>query len=698
MSTATRNRFLTCTTALALASLPPANAFGDPAAGDGGGGLLAPTPISPAEDAATYGLAPSLFFTEAAGAEIYDVQLSPNADFSTLLHSDTTRIGRFVARRPLPIGELFWRVRSRAPDGRTSGFSEGRRLTVLSPGRVFTIPDGANFTKVQALLGEAAAHTPAVVRFARHGKYRFGADAALINMTAVSDLVIDGNDASIVLTNQRAGLASFNGCRNITLQNLTVDFDPAPFVVGTVVSVAKDGRFSIRLDPGIAHLDRPLSRGGLWSWGVPLDPTVPGRLLTGAPIVNGFQVLTADGDQCTLKLSSPSAVQFLKPGVKWFSRMGGRALVSDNRSTNLACISLKSYASSGLHYVFIYSSDVKVLDCQELIKPGRWYGGNADGVHARENPIGPWIEGNTIEGINDDGVAIYSKGMFILDKTDTSLRLSNNLFHLSPGTRFTIFDPRAGAAIAQDLTVTAVVPRPQGEVGFAPHTLVDFTPPLRAHVVTSNVDPLRNDQVFNRSDTLDSFVVRRNRFHCVRRYGCVIRATHGVIEANEFSAISDVPIMICNEPDKWHNGLNSADVVVASNCIRDSGFSQTAANRGQIHVALYKLGRSYASWRGHRRLKIQSNTIQDWNERGIEVRNATDVCIVENRIDSTTPTFRGSGPHYGIVVGNSEDVTVRANQISDNRPLTEPVRVESSERVEVVAPGRVGRISSNPDE
>lgn len=59
-----------------------------------------------------------------------------------------------------------------------------------------------------------------------------------------------------------------------------------------------------------------------------------------------------------------------------------------------------------MHYASMDSTDNKFINCKTLVKAGRAFGGNADGIQARANRIGPWIEGCAIDTIGDDGVSM----------------------------------------------------------------------------------------------------------------------------------------------------------------------------------------------------------------------------------------------------------------------------------------------------
>ncbi len=185
--------------------------------------------------------------------------------------------------------------------------------------------------------------------------------------------------------------------------------------------------------------------------------------------------------------------------------------------------------------------------------------------------------------------------------------------------------------------------------------------------------------MFNTSTVSANFAIRNNHFDRIRRYGNIIRASSGVIEDNLYEYISDVPIIFRNEPDNWRNGLQSTDILIRRNKIINSGFSGTAKNTGQIQMSLFKLGPLLSEWRGHRRIVIEDNEIINWQERGIVIRNASDVLISGNEINAAAGvTFNNNRPHYGIELDNVGNVLCGDNIFSDPRDLDDEIFISGN--------------------
>lgn len=649
-------------------------------------------PLSPASGVSIFSPAPSLFWEPVEGVSDYLVEIARDAEFSETVVRDRSPIARFVPAKGLAPGTYYWRV-----GASTKKISPGQVLTILAPKNEFPVPADADLEQMRAIVAQAVTQTPARVTFAAGATYRFQPEDILITLKGVQDLEIDGNGANFILTNPVAGLLKMTDCVRVTIRNIIVDFDPLPFSVGTVTAVdASAGTFTLKLDPGMPDFDAPHMLKH-WTWGVVLDGSTPGRMKTGTRLVMHTvkEKLVRSGDDVfTFTLPEPQSTKFFAPGDKWvqFSRSnGGRGLVDAEKCREITFLGVTSYAVSAGHYSLFGCDDVKVLGCKALIKPGRWFGGNADGMHVRTNGVGPWVEGCTFEGLGDDGIAFYGKGINILEKTSkTSLRLDKTFFTLKPGSKFLVFNPATGEPVAEERTVVSATEVAAGD-GQPAHWQVEFTPGFDAEIVTGNKDAWRNSQVFDRTNQHNDFMIRRNTIQQIRRYGAILRVVRGAVEDNTFRQTSDSAITLQNEPRLWRNGLQSQDVVIQRNTITDCNFTDSSRNRGSIHVTLRAMGDAMdqnwnlttSPWKGHRNIAIRDNIISQWRHRAISVESARNVVIAGNRISDHLPTLFPDDEEYPIYLGQVDGAEVRNNIIADPGTFSEDIKVVDSENVKV---------------
>ena len=170
--------------------------------------------LSPENDATIYVPHPHLRWQKEAGTDIedgYRVQISRDEAFHTLVVDDSLDVvSRLVCAKPLSPGKYFWRVR-REDQTRWSKvffFTRGKS-------KEYRIKKGSTTQEVADVITEAAANTPAKIIF-EQGDYRIN---AMIPLSKVRDLIIDGNGSSLTLDDRFLDLKN---CADITVCNMTV--------------------------------------------------------------------------------------------------------------------------------------------------------------------------------------------------------------------------------------------------------------------------------------------------------------------------------------------------------------------------------------------------------------------------------------------------------------------------------------------
>ncbi|MBC2602164.1 right-handed parallel beta-helix repeat-containing protein [Puniceicoccus vermicola] len=647
--------------------------------------------VLPVDHSVLYTPFPTLLWEEIRGAASYSVEISLDPDFEEIVDRDQISIPHYVPSHPLEAREYYWRATPVGDEIAKGGSTTVHRFEVRYPERIFDIPSGAEISTIERTIAEAAKQTPAVVRFPKNGKLRLVPSSSdLIRLQGVSDLIIEGRGCEVIFENPASGFARFVDCERITVRDLTIRFDPLPYAIGKIRSVdPSTGQFEVVMDhEELLPFDDPLLAKH-WTWGVVLDGKVPGKMADDTPLVvsteEGWVEKTIGDDGVaiyTLKLKAVHLGKFLVPGNKFivFARKKGRGLVRIERGSDFTFYGLTNFGASAGHYTSFGSSGLKVIGCQSLIPDGQWAGGNADGLHVRSNLIGPWVQDCRFEGLGDDAIAIYAKGLFILSQdSETRIRVDGYLFDLNEGQRLRIFDPRTGKILVSEIGIADIEKMPAGSGGFPEeHFLLTLTEPLSVDLETGNEDPLLNDQVFNQTMANHRFVVRNNFFERIRRFGTVVRAVDGLIEGNRYDRISNIPIVLRNEPDLWRNGLNSENIRILNNTITNSGYVRGREEMGQIHVAFYKMGHELADSRSHRNLTISGNTIENWQDYGIAIRNASGVTITDNLLRSDEENFDNGRRHSAIFIDDSEGVFIQGNQIEDRRPLDAEVEITAN--------------------
>jgi len=309
-------------------------------------------------------------------------------------------------------------------------------------------------------------------------------------------------------------------------------------------------------------------------------------------------------------------LRVVSPGdrIVQFSRSAGQSLFAAARSADLAFLRIVNHSISGGHYILQECDGGRIPGCSSLPSPGKSYGANADGAHIRSSTVVPWIEGCYFEAVGDDGAAIFAKCIAVLGHpTSTKVLLEEQFFNLEMGDHMIFFNPRDWRKVGEEFTITEVSQRMTGPEG-KPYREVSFAPELPEQLRFGFPDVWTNDQVFKMAARHEGFVVRRNTFRDIRRYGVIARAEQGAIEDNQIIGTSDSAITLQNEPDVWLNGLHSVGIRIAGNRIL-----------GQL-PSLPGAGLSPAIFLDHiTNATISDNTFEDLQQGTVPVSKGQDV-------------------------------------------------------------------------
>ncbi|WP_205509907.1 right-handed parallel beta-helix repeat-containing protein [Longitalea arenae] len=674
--------------------------------------LNKPVLLAPGNGSTGYVRNPGFSWSTVTGAYSYDIEVATDTGFTQMLTSrQNLYITRFVPVNALPAGKVYWRVRARdttATD--SSAWSSRFTYIVAAPARVYTIPAGASLKAFKDTLRKAISNTPAVLKLAS-ATYTFDAGITglfAIDTANVNDLIIEGNNANIIIRNHpQTGFMKLRNSNRVAIRQLTVDWDPLPHALLDVIDVNKtnpntlDVRVRLRQVAGQSDAYYPAifnnpSFTNHWSWAFLLDPANRGSLKKVPRNVFG---LSAD-DVTPLFDIDPYQYHIVHPGSssgQYFSKGDILAIVArDNvgsfistyNCVDITCDSIINYASPIGCYYSYEGSEMKVLNCHAALKDTtRYVSANADGVHCRANLVGPWIENCSFVGNADDGVALYNKGMFVMAKNSTtSVTVKPDFMNLAKGHTFKLYIPKTGFVAEPAFVVdTVIVSGGNYRINFSPAIPADD---YAAMTDLGLADLQQNVQLFNVSLRNEKFMIHNNLF-TIRGRGSIIRSAKGMVSNNRYYRCSSPAVAFYNEAASWTNGLYSRDAWIQNNDIQNCGFDNLGMKAGSIQVVFHKivkLGSSYqdsiALNRQHANLFITGNTIRNLSQHGITLFNASSSKVLNNNFVSDITTFPLTGAHYGIYLDRTNACTILNNQFSGEiRPLTSNIHVTNSTNV-----------------
>lgn len=505
------------------------------------------------------------------------------------------------------------------------------------------------------------------------GVYHLDADEVrthCIELLDAQNIVLDGQGAELIINNPRMGMFLVEKSHRIIIKNFSVDYDPLPYAQGWVTSVDESGAFDIRLTENSPDMSEPYFEAALRKWGGLYDADNP-ILVKGTDSWVEFKSWDKIGKR-EYRINAFRGKAEVGDAYVQVARENACKIVMLRNTTDSTIENITTYACPSSPYTGNSCSNIGVFNCNVLIRPGRWLGANGDAVHFQRNAVGPWVEGCQLDGICDDAVNIYSVRSLIAAQPDArSITVVNrdpaSVTEATVGTTAWIFDPVKGALIAEAIVKkvkldssgnTVVLDRKIPELELDLPGRFD-TP----HIYFSNI--LCNQAVF-----------RNNTVRYARRFGIVVPTQGVVVEDNLFDQCAGSGIKVSNHtrgrPDI--DMFTGGRLVLRNNTIRNceqSNQYETMNQFGAINLSVMRNNHTPAEWRALNHVLVENNTIENWQTCGIRiVSGGKNVVVRGNRLISTAETPLAEGPeHSGILVENSDPVSLENNTVSDPRPV-----------------------------
>ncbi|RXK80967.1 right-handed parallel beta-helix repeat-containing protein [Filimonas effusa] len=658
-----------------------------------------PTLSTPANNSTGYMPNTSFFWNAVSGSVTYQIQIATDAGFSSIVAGrEGLPIPRYVPVDALPFSTLYWRVRARDAAGYGS-WSATFQYTLSIPPNVYHIASGASAASIANTITSAT--KPALIVFPASENFTFyptGTAKFLFDLSSLENLVIDGNNSNITIANRAdVGFLRIQQSSKICIKRLTVDWNPLPHTLLDVIKVdtseANTLNITVRLRKKSAatgdYYPEITNNPGFtdyWSWAYLLDKDNRGAVKRITSSSFGLQPsdvikqVCSDPPTYNIYRKNSSSGRFFATGdiLTIVCRNNVGSFASTTSCTDITFDSITNYSSPIGCYYSYDGSDMKVLNCQAALKDSfRYVSANADGVHCRANPIGPWVERCSFIGNSDDGVALYNKGTSVKSKTnDTTLIVNNEFNNLKAGDNFTIYIPKLGIIPDTSFIVKTVTNNGNGT------STIRFSPAIPTAFYNSmtdlgNTDLQQNVQLYNNSRRNAMFMVHDSRF-TVRGRGAIIRAFNGVVSNTKFYNCSSPGILLYNEAAQWYNGLYNEQLSINDNDIRDCGYDGYGENAGAIDVRFNKIRFSGSVYEDsispimpNKRIHIRNNSIKNAAKHGITLFNTVTGLIEDNIFTSTIPGFFYSGNHYGVYLNTTDSCIIRGNNFSgDTRPFT----------------------------
>ena len=451
---------------------------------------------------------------------------------------------------------------------------------------------------VKALDALEAAGAGATLHFEQGKVYKLGVrddSVYQIDLQELEGVTVDGH-GSMLLVDPKQAYIRIRRCEGVTVKNFLLESDPLSYTQGKIIATNADkGWFDIELMEGYRDMpsDEMLAAvRPFWPWGAVLDPAErrirPG--MTDHVFTERFEKIGERRYRMFTKPNYVEAIAQYRIGDVYFQplywnsveRMEGLGMhVSYDASANII---VSQSADCEIENVTMYSGRSAMTSRVEFNtgriifdrfqvrhRPGfdeRVVTNWRDGMHCKDNRVGPLIEDCYFEGMLDDSINIASDTIMAVEQlSGTTIRFCN--------WRGPLTWHRDICAVQEGDQLMAYFP-PTGEVK-GPYTIekmdevqpqiMTLDQPVEGLVpgqVRAKVD-VNATQFYNLNAVNRGFIVRNNTFDKQRRDAMRTRGYDGLIEGNTVRNLAAEGIYLSNEMGNFYEGPFSQNVVIRNN-------------------------------------------------------------------------------------------------------------------------------------
>ena len=426
-----------------------------------------------------------------------------------------------------------------------------------------------------------------------------------IALSKVKNFTLEGNGSWFYFEKQASAI-KLAECADVTIKNLNIDYDPLPYVQGTVVSL-KDTpprSFIFKPAPGYAMPemllnDKPISGRRIFLW----DKTTGllKRDQHGMDITHEANAVKklADG---TYEVStwvwwgrSLKEAGF-KPGVPvTLLRRAGRAIRMEVCG-RIELDNVDVYASGFVAYVGYQGDGPFIIrNCDLKRRPGtdRLLSGNADGFNIRGILKGAVIENCSAEAIGDDCVnlqGVYCKVFKQVSPTELIVATTTPNDGAHPVWNFISGDPWNDSArpgnkklktwaflgkrqVLEKTAINYIIPsdRKLHEWAAAGRYQPGKSYPALKVKLDAPINVDENSIFWSENSIVKGSVIRNNVFHNNVARGIRLQTIDAIVENNRISYTTGCALSLGGQPGFWGESTNCRNVVIRNNVFKDSG-------------------------------------------------------------------------------------------------------------------------------
>jgi parallel beta-helix repeat protein len=471
-----------------------------------------------------------------------------------------------------------------------------------------------------------------------------------IVISDIGNLTIEGNGSEFI-GHDYSSMFHFSNCSDLSISNLTIDWDPLPYTQGKVTGVDTNYIDIEVVAPFIA-------KEGLHTQAIlgydPENHRMARRFTDHYQL--GFEKTTEVIRPGVMRMFIGRKDRFagIMPSVGMYviarHQVYGYQSFEFEKCTNVQIENVTIYSNPGMGVTGDDCRDISIRHLKVMIRPGsgRWMSCTADATHFAGCRGTIIMENCLFEGMGDDATNVRS-GHYLL----VSDRLDNNKLRI-----------RAGYRYGSDLTPPEI-----GdilEIGSEDKPLLSYATVTVSSVETDTLDKslligfseklpertIKGDVVGNAS----SIPVLRIR-NCTtirnRSRGFIIKTRDVIIEDCTFQDITECAVALESDVNGWWESISSRDVIIRNNRFINSKFES-----GYLHGVIEFHTMSQTAPAGvYRGITITNNIFLGSMGNILKIGSADDVDITNNIMDHPD--------EEAIFLYNSSNIRITGNKLTN---------------------------------
>lgn len=487
----------------------------------------------------------------------------------------------------------------------------------------------------------------------------------------LKDVTINGN-GSLIICKSKSMAFQFQYCENVTLKDITIDYDPLCYTQGTIISVSADSKiWKVKLHEG--YPTQGIAKHKLELF----DP------VTKMVKKNLFNIQSGDYDMVQ-SASDPSVIDItIKRSITaGIIKQGEYVVMSLEIPAGMAGHTMFVWACKNFiaDNVTIYGSNMmsiiehdcensKYQNCNITRNPNdptksvpRLRSGNFDGIHSKHASIGPTIDNCIVQYNGDDGIAVNGR-FYLVYKVDQA---NNYVYLLSKEDPVRIIQGDKMAVVDNGGSM-------KGSVGILENIVIIPSDAEKA-ACTAKFTALLSPGVYQTGArikienwpltgiALGDYVYSENRIgagfkiaNCTVGHnagrGLLIKSSNGLITNNIVEGSQLGGIVLAPEIN-WCEAGHSNNVQIIGNTVRHCVYC--SSHSGMVQPAAITVislnGANQISPNGaHNNITIMDNIIDNCPRPGIVVTSTKGLNYYNNTFPNNTTVVRTHGTTWGVV-------------------------------------------------